>query len=39
MTDLNSLTMLYPRKQAQIASLGEKKSSVEGEVKTLNTDT
>ena len=39
MTDLNSLTMLYQRKQAQIASLGEKKSSVEGEVKTLNTDT
>lgn len=39
MTDLNSLTMLYQRKQAQVASLGEKKSSVEGEVKTLNTDT
>lgn len=39
MTDLNSLTMLYQKKQAQVASLGEKKSSVEGEVKTLNTDT
>lgn len=39
MTDLNSLTMLYQKKQTQVASLGEKKSSVEGEVKTLNTDT
>ena len=39
MSDLPSLNMLYQQKQAQVASLNEKKNTVSGEVNTLNSDT
>ena len=39
MSDLPSLNMLYQQKQAKVSSLNEKKSTVSGEVNTLNSDT